>query len=358
MLNQVTLAPVAIVDIRESGIVGYTRGAQAKARALRDDCFAWFPAAMAPLLPGFDRLARRWLLQSRSPYLAEIEEIAHLLDFSGAWLLNGSYQWGCTTLARDEDDVPWLARTLDWPYSGLGRHFDVAHMRGTAGEFFSVTWPGYVGVLTGMAPGRFAAAINQGPLWRRTRRPWLRPLDIAVNAIHTWRRVRHVPPDHLLRTVFETCGDFTAARHVLETTPIARPAIYTLVGCKPGERCVIERREEAGESRTHDTAAANDWRECCEGWEARVAGDLLLTCSSEQAAQNSRARCTALASWQGSLVRESFSWVVPPVLNPCTRVAVEMCAARGLLRVVGYEQKRASENAQAVTAAGEVYASA
>jgi hypothetical protein len=29
--------------------------------------------------------------------------------------------------------------------------------------------------------------------------------------------------------------------------------------------------------------------------------------------------------------------VAPPVLNPYTRLAVEMCPARGFLRAVGYE---------------------
>jgi len=38
--------------------------------------------------------------------------------------------------------------------------------------------------------------------------------------------------------------------------------------------------------------------------------------------------------------RDSFDWITPPVLNPYTRMAVEMCPARGVLRVVGYELQR------------------
>jgi hypothetical protein len=64
----------------------------------------------------------------------------------------------------------------------------------------------------------------------------------------------------------------------------------------------------------------------------------VLSCSFEQAAQKSRARREGLEQWQGSFARDSFGWVAPPVLNPYTRIAVEMCPARGLLRVVGYEQ--------------------
>ena len=119
-------------------------------------------------------------------------------------------------------------------------------------------WPGYVGALTASAPGRFAAAINQAPLWRRTRHPWLRPYDMALNALRTWR-IRFIPPDHLLRNVFETCRSYGEAKHRLETTPIARPVIYSLVGCERGERCVIERTEEGFSTRTDNTSAANDW---------------------------------------------------------------------------------------------------
>jgi len=259
-------------------------------------------------------------------------------------------------LAREEEGVAWLARTLDWPFPGLGQHVEIARMRGVAGEFFSPTWPGYVGLLTGMAPGRFAVAMNQAPLWRRTRHPWLRPFDIAANAVDTWRRVRNVPPDQVLRSVFEQCRTFEEAKRLLETAPIARPAIYTLAGCAPGERCVIERGEETSVSRDTDTSAANDWLERSDGWEARVGGRLVLTCGYEEAAANSRGRREALAAWPGLISRDRFSWVAPPVRNPFTRMAVEMCAARGVLRVVGYERPAEGGLAVAVTAVTEVCA--
>jgi hypothetical protein len=283
-----------------------------------------------------DRLARRWLTRSCSPYVADIEAIAASLGFPGIWLLNGSYQWGCTALAREEGGVPWLARTLDWPFPGLGRHADVARMRGPAGEFFSVTWPGYAGVLTAMAPGRFAGAINQAPLWRRTRHPWLRLYDLAANAVNTWR-TRHIPPDQLLRNVFEDCASFEEARTRLETTPIARPVIYTLAGIHPGERCVIERTETGHNTRRTSTCAANDWLESVPGWEGRVGADVVMTCSGAEAMAASRRRRDALADWAGSFAGGSFEWVTVPVLNRFTRLAVEMCATSGTLRVAGYE---------------------
>jgi hypothetical protein len=349
----VSLTAVPVVDVRDGGPPRHAREARARARALRDDCVAWLPRATRPALPLLDGVTRRWLSRSASPYVGEVSTIAADLNFPGIWFLNGSYQWGCTTRGREEGGVPWLLRTLDWPFPGLGRHLEVARMAGPAGEFWSVTWPGFVGVLTAMAPGRFAASLNQAPLWRRTRHKWLRVYDIALNAVATWS-VRHIPPDQLLRQALETCGSFADAKRHLETVPIARPAIFTLVGCRPGERCIIERTEEGHETREDAVSAANDWLHPREPWEARVGGDLALTCDYAEAAHNSRARRAALADWSGSIAAVPFGWVVPPVLNRYTRLAAELCPALGTLRVTGYEFAAAAGMARPVTLPCEI----
>ena len=195
----VTLPRIAVVDLRDGGPVRHAVEGREQARALRDECVAWLPRPAARFASG-DRcgdppLATSFALALRG---GDRERSRQRSPFPGIWFLNGCYQWGCTALAREQAGVPWLARTLDWPFPGLGRHLEVARMRGPAGDFDNVTWPGYVGALTASAPGRFAACINQAPLWRRTRRPWLRPYDLALNALRT-RRIRFIPPDHLLR---------------------------------------------------------------------------------------------------------------------------------------------------------------
>jgi hypothetical protein len=348
-MNASTLPAIPFRDVRAGGALGHAIEAPDRARALRDDCLAWFPRSARHLVPALDAATRRWLRRSASPYLPEIEAIAQTLRLPGIWFLNGSYQWGCTALARD-DDAPWLVRTLDWPFPGLGRHVEVALMAGSAGEFYNVTWPGFVGALTAMAPGRFAASVNQAPLKRRTSHPWLRPYDMAANAVGTWS-LRHIPPDHLLRHVFESCATFEDAKAKLETTPVARPVIYTLVGCVAGQRCVIERTEDTHLTRTEDTSAANDWLVARPSWEARVGGNQLFTATP--VAGNSVVRRAALAGWTAPF-GNGFDWVTPPVLNPFTRLAVEMCAAQGILRVVGYETVAGAELPQAVTSARDV----
>ena len=343
------LPSIPLVDIRDGGSLRHAREGQTRARGLRDACVAWFPAAARPLVPMLDGVARRWLKRSRSPYVDEVEAIAALLGFPGIWFLNGSYQWSCTALAREDNGAPWLARTLDWPFPGLGRFVELAHMRGPAGDFINVTWPGYVGALTALAPNRFAAAINQAPMRRRTHGKWSRLYDLAANALATLVHSRAIPPDQLLRQVFEVAGDYETARRMLETTPVARPVIYTLAGCGAGERCVIERTETDFNTRIDEYGAANDWLSSTPEWEGRIGASKVLTCTFEEAADFSRARRQGLAGWPGSFERDSFGWVVPPVLNPYTRIAVEMCPARGILRAVGYERQAGEELAQPAT---------
>ena len=350
------LPAIPVIDLRDGGPVRHAERNKASARALRDACLAFFPRAALPFVPALDLISRRWLARSRSPYLPEIARIADALGFSGVWLLNASYQWGCTARASDEDGVPWLLRTLDWPFHGLGRHLEVARMQGAAGDFFSATWPGYVGALTALAPSRFAACVNQAPMRRHTAHRLLRGYDFARNAYAVWRSDGRMPPDQLLRQTFELCADFAAARRLLETVPVSRPAIYVLVGCAAGERCVIERTETGFSSRENDTSAANDWLPCRPGWEGRIGTRRFLTDSFADAAHYSRARRESLVGWSGACAAPGFAWVREPVLNPYTRLAVAMCPARGVLRAIGYE---ATDTLlpQPVTAVCEVAAS-
>src|SRR4051794_41285575 len=171
------LVSIPVVDFREGGLVGHARNEPGRARALGDECLSWLPRPARAMLPALDAITRGWLRRSYSPYIADVEAIAATLGFPGIWFLNGSYQWGCTTVARDEDGSPWLARTLDWPFPGLGRHLEIARMRGAAGGVFNVTAPGYAGSPAPAAPRRFPAARHHAPPLRRARKPRPRPFD-------------------------------------------------------------------------------------------------------------------------------------------------------------------------------------
>ncbi|MEI9987808.1 MAG: hypothetical protein WDN69_34605 [Aliidongia sp.] len=153
-----------------------------------------------------DARSRSWAARSASPYAAAVGAVEQALGGPGAFLLNYSYEWGCTTGAADDPALggATLLRTLDWPFDGLGRALMVVRQNAAAGRYLSVTWPGYVGVLTGLAPGRFAAAINQPPLPLPS---WGRAIGWLAARLRVGRSTA-LPPSHLLRLAFDTCRSF------------------------------------------------------------------------------------------------------------------------------------------------------
>jgi hypothetical protein len=76
------------------------------ARALRDAAFGPLKAVVLPMLPLADRIARRWLKRSPSPYLAELDAVAARTRLAGVYAINVSYESGCTTLARADAPGP------------------------------------------------------------------------------------------------------------------------------------------------------------------------------------------------------------------------------------------------------------
>lgn len=270
-----------------------------------------------------DRAARHWLARGGAPLLAEIDRIAAILGQPGAHFFNVSYDFGCTTIAASGPGgpAPRLARVLDWPTPGLGRLAIAARVAGPAGPFTTLTWPGYTGVLQAVAPGRFAAALNQAPAPRHV---GLRPLDWAINARRVWRRPR-LTPAHLLRRVFERAADAAEARAMLAAAPLSSGAIFTLAGLAPGETWVIERTPDAAASPDGPAVAANAWRS--PGWRGRPRG------------LDNPGRLAAIARLAPDPAG-GFDWLTPPVLNADTRLAVVAEAASGRLAAQGFEAGR------------------
>jgi hypothetical protein len=265
-----------------------------------------------------DARSRAWLMRAESPYAAEVERVAQALGAPGAYFLNLSYEWGCTcAVGPDPDGRGWrLLRTLDWPLDGLGRHL-VAHKRATPhGPSIDLTWPGFAGTVQGFAPGRFAVALNQAPMLRHG---LPLPLDWALNRVRVGRS-RALPPTHLLRRALETAPDFAAARRMLAETPICLPAIFSLAGLEDG--CVIERTENDSHVHPGPACVTNHWRS------PRFRGTARRSESEARLAAMDR-----LAPEGGS----DFAWLVPPILNPTTRLALWANPALGRLEAQGHE---------------------
>jgi hypothetical protein len=277
------------------------------------------------VLKAADGVSRRWLVQSANPYLDEIDEIARRLSSPGVYFLTVNYEWGCTVCVAPstaEGTMPagaQLVRVLDWITPGLGRNVVAARVSGPAGPFLTLTWPGFTGILQALAPGRFAAAINQAPMRRLG--AGIYPFDWAANKARVWR-LKHLPPAHLLRRVFEQAGSYAEARLMLTKAPIAAPVIFSLAGVEPGETCIIERLED--DARVHDgvQAAANHWQS--HGWHGRPRGEKSL----ERVAQIMAEPIPFDASWP---------WLAEPILNWKTRLVMMADARSGRVLVQGFE---------------------
>ncbi len=315
------LPEIPLVDVGADWPLATLDAAIDRAHALLDEGSGHVPAFALRLV---DSVSRRWLARWHEPYLQEIDRIAARINRPGAHFLNVSYEWGCTSSACSPADgsPPLLSRVLDWPERGLGRHVIAARIHSAAGRWASLTWPGYTGALQAVAPGRFAAALNQAPMDQPV---GLYPLDWLVNRSRVWRQP-HLIAAHLLRRVFEQAPDFAAAKAMLRDTPIALPAIYTLAGIRAGETCVIERRPEAAHViEGPAAAAANAWQTA--NWSGRPRGS--------DNVERQRVMQTAQLT-----IDPSFPWLRRPVLNQWTRLVFVAEAASGAFVAQGYEAEQ------------------
>ena len=274
----------------------------------------------APGLAFADWRSRAWFARNETPFGAEIDQIAKRLGPGAVHGLNASYEWACTTAAVG----PMMLRVLDWRFDGMGREIVVAKHSSTAGSWLNVTWPGFVGVLTALAPGRFAAALNQAPLRRRT---YILPIDWLIDRVKV-NNSRAIPATHLLRLAFETCRNFNQAVALLRDTPIALPAMFAVSG-PDGQAAIIERQERSAVVLTGNEVMANHWLNPEWQGSGRARG-----IASEERWGTLR----QIADQSSAHLGQDFSWLRPPVLNKYTRLAAMMNAATGTLQVVGLER--------------------
>lgn len=280
-----------------------------------------------------DWRSRAWLARNVTPYRAEIARIADIPGVSGVYALNLSTEWACSSMVNGGR----LMRVLDWPLNGLGAELTVTRHDAEIGAWWQATWPGFVGVLTGLAPGRFAAAYNQPPI-RRTM--GVKALDWGVERLRVHRRWA-MPPTHLLRQTFETAENFDAAVALLRDTPLSIPALFSLTSAD-GRAVVIERLEEKARLRQGPIAISNHWPDLPgsppwpSGWPRGVDSP-------------GRFRDACILAQGLSGLPADFGWLKYPILNKFSRLAVMADCMAGRFDVIGLEQQ--GETAQPATQA-------
>jgi len=288
-----------------------------RAHALLDLATARVPVSA---LRQLDRVSRAWLVKWNNAHLPEIDAVATQLNRPGAYFFSVNYEWGCTCRVAPSADgrSARLVRVLDWKTPGLGRNIVAARVQAPAGRYVALTWPGYTGVLTAVAPGRFAVALNQAPMRKATGFYYL---DWAANRRRVWS-MPHPTPAHVLRSVCDEAESFDVAVARLSIEPISTPAIYSIAGLAAAETAVIERRET--EARVHRGAqvAANHWQG--HAWTGHARGG------------DSAGRAAVMNGVTADLVPD-LRWLKDPILNPRTRLAMVADAREGRLIAQGFE---------------------
>jgi hypothetical protein len=328
--------PIPLIEAGQGGALALYQAAPNDAAALVATALGAHPLLAAAARSG-DRVSRRWLERRDNPYLAEIEAVARGIGRPGVWLLNIVYEWACSTGAGPDPGGPGnrMIRVLDWGLPGIGRYVVVGRHATPWGPYFNISWPGYVGVLTAMAPGRFSVAINQAP--RRVSKAGRWPAEVA-SRVRMLRLRDGLPAAHLLRRVCETAPDFRAARAMLadESLVLATPAIFTVSGIEPDEAAIVEalgRRRAvrlASDAADRIVATANEWQ--TSDWPGdgkRYSG---RCCPDLDPAADNRQRRVDLRA----LLRADFAGLAdlrPPVLNAHTVLVATMNARQGSLTV-------------------------
>ena len=319
---------IPYIDLRQSSPVQLVEAHADQARALINASRNMFGVLSRVLsliaLPLGDHYSQKWLERTNNPYRDEIDKYAEIIDVAGVYALNLCFEWGCTSGVFYREDGVVLMRVLDWALPALGENTVVAHQSGNAGDYYNVTWPGMSGIYNAMAPGRFAASINQAPM-RRHNRPFV--LDWWTNRLNM-RTATGLPPSHLLRKVFETARHYQEAKKMLMEEEIALPAIFVLSGISPGEGCVIERTEKDAavrELQGDRVCAANHFESRLNktgyGWRPRPIDSL--------------GRVRMANSLPIDAIKDNFVWFKKPIANSHTRLVMMANVAKGKLTVMG-----------------------
>ncbi|MCR6640445.1 MAG: acid ceramidase family protein [Sporocytophaga sp.] len=164
-------------------------------------------------------------------YLQEIDFIASISNFSSNEVLIANlyydilkFYFGCTAFAVSNSQSVLHARNLDWHTENnlLGKHTQIFNFQQDGKTLFkTVGWPGFVGTLSGVSPGKFSLTLNA-------------VLSGDLPEIAT-------PVSFLLRDILTSSNTFQEARDILENAKIASDCLILLSGIAADEKNVIER---------------------------------------------------------------------------------------------------------------------
>jgi predicted choloylglycine hydrolase len=168
------------------------------------------------------------------PYKGEIIETARMNGISVGDLMYGNLIFESSSVAQKEwcssgavfvDGKMRHLRNLDWDIEGLDKSvICVEYMNCPAGDFRSLTFPGYSGVITGIGAGRFSISLN---------------MLITEGGLD----LGGAPISHIMRQALEECRSFTEAVKFVSGSRCMAPGLVHIVGLRASESAVIQMGE-------------------------------------------------------------------------------------------------------------------
>lgn len=168
-------------------------------------------------------------------YQEEIACVSQYSDFSENQVLITNlyydalkFVFGCTSFCVTNQKEKLHARNLDWWSENniLGEFTKLFDFQRNGKTRYSlVSWPGFIGALSGVKPGRFSITLNA----------------VLSNEAPQFA----IPITFLIRDVLENAETFDQAVKMLSETSIASDCLLMVVGTNDGESVVIERTPTA-----------------------------------------------------------------------------------------------------------------
>jgi hypothetical protein len=217
---------------------------------------------------------------------------------------------------------------MDWAMDFLkDLTIDVEFRKNNEPLFYATTWPGYVGVLTGMRPGKFSVSVN----FRVTGGSFLTNAIAALGA--AW------PTGFLVRSVLAEDRGFDVALASLSGSPLIAPTYFTVCGAKPREAALLtrDRRGEATRPSPGGTDLPSRWTMERHGPVIQTNADYWSTDPNDDILWSFDRIDTVRSELQRLVgrVTEVDLWrimSIEPVLNELTVYGTIMCPATGLYK--------------------------
>ncbi|MCP5374852.1 MAG: hypothetical protein H6743_01975 [Rickettsiaceae bacterium] len=273
------------------------------------------------LLKLLDQVSKKWLLHNKTPYFEEIEMMANHVNCSGIYFLNTLHEWGCTTrVGPNKNGQPTMWRVLDWPLYGLGANALIINRELFGAPCINLGWPLYSGIVNLICPGRFCIAINQAPKFKK----FLGGIELPEYALSIYQKLlflskKDILPSHLVRIAGQVCNSFSEALDLLCKNKTCIPAIFIIVGTKSTEYAIVEHQNSCTTIFNGPMCVANHWR---------------FTPPIYEELSNSFARENALKL---ASLNQDFSWLIPPILNRDSRLAMIITPVTGFVKGVSIE---------------------